>query len=58
LVPAALRRPNGNVVRVFRAKTAGKSGSPPASCVMTLIKEKVRLRKSSWDGWGPRKTLS
>jgi hypothetical protein len=25
---------------------------------MTLIKEKVRLRKSSWDGWGPRKTLS
>jgi hypothetical protein len=36
----------------------GESGSPPASYIMILMKEKVRLRKSFEDGWGPRKMLS
>ena len=35
-----------------------ESGSPPASCAMTLANEKVRWRMSFQDGWGPRKVPS
>jgi hypothetical protein len=48
--------PNRNTVRALRI--VEESGSPLASYVMILTKEKVRLRKSSQDGKGPRKTLS
>ena len=43
---------------VLRVRYSRESGSPPASCVMTLVNEKVRRRRSSWDGQGPRKAVS
>ena len=46
-VSAALRRPNGSAVGALRMRYSGESGSPPASCVMTLVNEKVRWRRSS-----------
>jgi hypothetical protein len=49
-----LRKPNGYAAKAFWVRISGEIGSPPMSCVMTLAKEKVRVRKSSQDGLGPR----
>jgi len=45
MVFAALHRPNGNAVRALQVRYSGESGSPLASCVMTLANEKVRQRR-------------
>ena len=54
-VSAVLRRPTGSTVGVLRTRYFGESGSPLASCIMTLANEKVRRCGSSRDGRGPRK---
>ena len=43
-VSMALRRPNGSAVEALRIRYSGESGSPPASCAMTLANDKVRWR--------------
>jgi hypothetical protein len=53
-----LHRLNGSAVEASRERYAGESGSPLASCVMMLTKEKVRLCRSSGDGWDPKKIAS
>jgi hypothetical protein len=55
---AVLHRLNGSAIEASQERYVGESGSPPASCVMMLTKEKVRLCRSSWDRWGPREIAS
>ena len=58
MVSAALRRPNRSTVGALWMRYSEESGSPLASYVMTLANKNVRWRRSSWDGWGPRKVPS
>ena len=57
-VSAALRRPNRSAVGALRMRYSRERGSPPASYAMMLANEKVRWRRSSWDGRCPRKVPS
>ena len=57
-VSAALLRLDRSAVGVLQMRYSRESGSPPASYIMTLVNEKVRWHKSSWDGRGARKAPS
>ena len=57
-VSTALQRPNESTVGTLRLMYSEENGPLPVSYTMTLANEKVRWRRSSQDGWGPRKTLS
>ena len=57
-VSAVLRRPDESTIGTLQMRYSGERGSPLASCAMTLANEKVRWRRSSRDGWGPRKVSS
>jgi hypothetical protein len=54
IVSMALRKPNGYATEASRERISGDIDSPSVSCVMTLAKEKVRARRSSYDRLGPR----
>ena len=55
---AVLRRLDRSAVGVLWMRYSGESGSLPVSYAMTLANEKVRWRRSSRGGWGPKKTPS
>ena len=57
-ISVALRRLNEGAVGVLWMRYSGESGSSPTSYIMTLVNEKVRWRRSSRDGWDPRKAPS
>ena len=46
-VSVALWRLDGSVVGALQMRYFGESGSPPVSCVTTLVNEKVRWRRPS-----------